>query len=73
MSGIPREELPGAPMVCVGEGPHYWTAHKSHASIRYVSHDKGKTWEKVSATWAAERARRDEEALEMQRIQRELK
>lgn len=50
-----------------------WTINRAHASVTWISDDGGETWEKRGVVWAAERERRDEEALEMARIQRELK
>ncbi len=50
-----------------------WTIHRSHASITFVTDDGGDHWQSVRTIHAAERARRSEEALEMQRIQREEK
>lgn len=50
-----------------------WTLHSSSRSVRYRTDDDGETWNVVSVTWAAERARREMEAVEMADIQRELK
>ena len=50
-----------------------WTIHRAHASITFVTDDDGDHWTRRSITHAAERARRDEQALEMARIQREEK
>ena len=50
-----------------------WTICRAHADVSWTTTDGGETWAKGSIVWAAERARRDDERLEMQRIQRELK
>ncbi len=50
-----------------------WTIHRSHASVTYVTDVGGEHWMKRGVLYAAERARRDDEALEMERIQQELK
>lgn len=70
--GIPREELPGAPLV-IGTSPFYWIEHRSSRSIKRVTHDGGKTWETVGVTWAAQRGAHELQAEEMARIQRDLK
>lgn len=50
-----------------------WTVSRAHASVTYVSDDGGDTWEKRGVVWPSERARRDEDRIEMTRIQREEK
>ena len=50
-----------------------WTIHRAHASVTFVTDDGGDHWQRVRIIHAAERARRDEQALEMARIQREEK
>lgn len=50
-----------------------WTIHRAHASVTYVTDDGGAHWTRRSVLYAAERARRDEQALEMAQIQRDLK
>lgn len=50
-----------------------WTINRAHASVTYVTDDGGEHWTRRDIVHAAERARRDEESLEMARIQRELK
>ena len=50
-----------------------WTIHRAHASVTWYSDDYGEHWMKRSVLHAAERARRDDAALEMARIQREEK
>jgi len=50
-----------------------WTIHRSHASVTYVTDDGGAHWTRKALVYAGERARREEAALEMQRIQREEK
>jgi hypothetical protein len=50
-----------------------WTIHRAHASVTFITDDGGEHWAKKSTAYAAERARHDEQALEMQRIQRDLK
>lgn len=50
-----------------------WTIHRAHASVTFVTDDGGAHWRKRGVLHAAERARRDNQALEMQRIQREEK
>ena len=50
-----------------------WTIHRAHASVTYITDDGGAHWTRRSVTHAAERARREEFALEMARIQREEK
>ena len=50
-----------------------WTIHRAHASVTFVTDDGGDHWMAVRTIHAAERAQRDEQALEMARIQREEK
>ena len=59
------------PLTCVGE--FKWTINRAHASVTWVTEDGGETWKQKDVVWAGERNRRDMEALEMQRIQREEK
>jgi len=50
-----------------------WTIHRAHASVTFVTDDGGAHWTRRNLVYAGERARRDEQALEMARIQREEK
>ena len=50
-----------------------WTIHRAHASVTFVTDDGGEHWTRRSLTYAAERARRENDDLEMARIQREEK
>ncbi len=50
-----------------------WTINRAHASVTFVTDDGGEHWTKRGVVWAAERKRREDDALEAQRIQRELK
>lgn len=50
-----------------------WTIHRAHASVTWVTDDGGEHWTKRTVLHAAERARREDEQLEMARIQREEK
>jgi hypothetical protein len=50
-----------------------WTIHRAHASVTYITDDSGAHWTKRGIVWAAERAQREDAALEMARIQREEK
>ncbi len=50
-----------------------WTIHSAYGSVTFVTDDGGDHWIKKGNVSAAERARRDEQALEMARIQREEK
>lgn len=59
------------PITVVGE--FKWTICRSHADVTWVTKDGGETWKQTNAIWAQDRAQRDMEALEMQRIQREEK
>jgi hypothetical protein len=61
------------PMLIPADGHFTWTINRAHATVTWVTDDSGETWRSKGVIWAAERARRDNEALEMQRIQRELK
>jgi hypothetical protein len=55
-------------------GTHFtWTISRHFADTTWTTSDGGETWELKKLIWAAERNRRDMEALEQQRIQRELK
>ena len=50
-----------------------WRICRAHADVTGKTTDGGETWTKGDITWADERNRRDMEALEMHRIQREEK
>jgi len=50
-----------------------WTICRAHADVSWRTTDGGDTWKQKSVIWSEERNRRDMEALEMQRIQREEK
>lgn len=50
-----------------------WTIHRPHASLTFVTDDGGEHWYRKATVYQAERQRHDELALDMARIQRELK
>lgn len=50
-----------------------WTIHRAHASVTFVTDDGGAHWTRKELVYAGERARRDEQAMEQARIQREEK
>ena len=50
-----------------------WTICRAHADVSWTTTDGGETWKQKNVIWAAQRQQRDNQALEAQRIQRELK
>lgn len=61
------------PPIIPKDGHFKWTINRAHATVTWTTEDGGETWKKGNIVWAEERNRRDLEALEMSRIQRELK
>ena len=57
----------------IPDGEYKWTIHRAHASVTWITTDCGATWQQKRVLWAAERNRRDMEALDQQEIQRTLK
>lgn len=68
-----REQGFGSPPPANQAGEMHWTIHRGGKSSRFVSRDHGDTWEHVNTTWPEENARRQMEAYEQNKIQRELK
>lgn len=50
-----------------------WTIHRAHASVTWTTDDGGDTWTRKTLVHAADRARRDAQAVEQADIQRNLK
>ena len=67
------EKYGNLPMGMPKDTLYRWTICRAHADVTWKTTDGGETWTKGDITWANERNRRDLEALEMQRIQREEK
>ena len=64
----------GSLPLLVTAGERYtWRICRAHADVTWTTDDGGDTWQQRGVIWAEQRARRDMEALEMQRIQRDLK
>ena len=64
--------IPFASTFLVGK-EYRWTICRAHADVTWTTEDGGDTWRQGRVVWSDERSRRDMEALEMQRIQREEK
>jgi len=77
MTTLTREQMidkyGSLPMGMPKDTLYRWTICRAHADVTWKTTDGGETWTKGDITWANERNRRDLEALEMQRIQREEK
>ena len=67
------EKYGALPMGMPKDEKYAWTICRAHADVTWTTFDGGDTWRQGRVIWSDERSRRDLEALEMQRIQREEK